>query len=89
MCVLYVNLRSKFQTFGCVTMGSAVLFILRSRLLLYSAGSGLNRVQVVCMFILSKALFISSAIVGAILLNPFATVLFNVCSVVTVERCVL
>ena len=28
-------------------MGSAVLFILRSRLLLYSAGSGVNRVQVV------------------------------------------
>ena len=28
-------------------MGSEVLFILRSRLLLYSAGSGVNRVQVV------------------------------------------
>ena len=28
-------------------MGSAVLYILRSRLLLYSAGSGVNRVQVV------------------------------------------
>ena len=28
-------------------MGSAVLFILRSRLLLYSAGSIVNRVQVV------------------------------------------
>ena len=28
-------------------MGSAVLFIFRSRLLLYSAGSGVNRVQVV------------------------------------------
>ena len=26
-------------------MGSAVLFILRSRLLFYSAGSGVNRVQ--------------------------------------------
>ena len=32
---------------GCVVMGSAILFILRSRLLLYSAGSGVNRVQVV------------------------------------------
>ena len=30
-------------------MGSAVLFILRSRLLLYSAGSGVNRVQVVLL----------------------------------------
>ena len=28
-------------------MGSAVLCILRSRLLIYSAGSGVNRVQVV------------------------------------------
>ena len=48
----------------------------------------------VCMFIVSKALLISSAteIVragGAIWLNPFATVLFSVCSVVTVECCVL
>ena len=32
-------------TFRCVAMGSAVLFILRSRLLLYSAGSGENRVH--------------------------------------------
>ena len=28
-------------------MGSAVLYILRSRWLIYSAGSGVNRVQVV------------------------------------------
>ena len=35
------------RTFGCVAMRSAVLFIFRSRLLLYSAGSGVNRVQVV------------------------------------------
>ena len=48
----------------------------------------------VCMFIVSKALHISSATVivragGAIWLNPFATVLFSVCSAVTVECCVL
>ena len=48
----------------------------------------------VCMFIVSKALLISSATVivragGAIWLNLFATVLFNVCSSVTVECCVL
>ena len=48
----------------------------------------------VCMFIVSKALFISCATVivregGAIWLNPFATVLFNVCSVVTVDCCAL
>ena len=49
MCVLYVSLWSKVRprTFGCVAMGSAVLFILRSRLPLYSAGYGLNRMQVV------------------------------------------
>ena len=48
----------------------------------------------VCMFIVSKALLKSSATLsvnagGAIWLNPFAMVLFSVCSVVTVERCVL
>ena len=35
------------RTFGCVAMGSALLCIFRSRLLVYSAGSGVNRVQVV------------------------------------------
>ena len=35
------------RTFGCVAMGSALLFIVRSRLLVYSEGSGVNRVQVV------------------------------------------
>ena len=48
----------------------------------------------VCMFIVSKALLISSASVivragGAIWLNPFAMVLFSVCSAVTTECCVL
>ena len=43
----------------------------------------------VCMFIVSKALLISSATMivragGAILLNPFTTVLFSVCSAVTI-----
>ena len=47
----------------------------------------------VYMFIMSKALLISSATVivragGAIWLNPFSTVLFSVCSSVTVECCV-
>ena len=47
------------------------------------------------MFIVSKALLISSATVivraggGGIWLNTFATVLFSVCCAVTVERCVL
>ena len=49
MCVLYVSFGPKVRprTFGCVAMGSALLFIVRSRLLVYSAGSGVNRVQVV------------------------------------------
>ena len=49
MCVLYVSFGSKVRprTSWCVAMGSEVLFILRSRLLVYSAGSGVNRVQVI------------------------------------------
>ena len=41
MCVLFVSFGSKVRpiTFGCVAMGSALLFIVRSRLLVYSAGS--------------------------------------------------
>ena len=48
MCVLYVSLGSKVRpkTFGGVAMGSVVLFILRSILLLYYVGSGVNRVQI-------------------------------------------
>ena len=43
MCVLYVRFGSTVRprTFGCVAMASALLCILRSRLLLYSAGSSL------------------------------------------------
>ena len=46
----------------------------------------------ICVFIVSKALLISSAAViiragEAIRLNPFATVLFNVCSTFTVVLC--
>ena len=46
---MYVRFRSKVRprTFGCVSMSSEVLFSLRSRFLLGSAGSGVNRVQVV------------------------------------------
>ena len=47
-----------------------------------------------CMFIVSKALFVSSDTMivragEAIRLNPLATVLFNVCSAVNVECCLL
>ena len=49
MAVLYVSFGSKVRprTVGCVAMASALLFILRSRLLLYSAWSGVNRVDFV------------------------------------------
>ena len=49
MCVLYVSFGSKVRprTFGCVAMGSTLLCIFRSRYNIYSAGSGMNRVQVV------------------------------------------
>ena len=47
MCLLYMSYGSKVKprTFGCVAMGSTVLFF-RSRLLFYSTESGVNRVQV-------------------------------------------
>ena len=49
MLLMYVSFGSKVRPrpVGCVAMGSEMLFILRSRLLVYSAGSGVNRVQVV------------------------------------------
>ena len=49
MCFLYVSYGSKVRprTFRCVAMSSAVLFILRCRLLVYSTGFRVNRVQVV------------------------------------------
>ena len=49
MCVLYVSFGSKVRpiTFVCIAMGSALLFIVRSRFLVYSVWSGVNRVQVV------------------------------------------
>ena len=49
MWVLYVSFGFKVRptTFGYVAMRRAVLFTFRPRLHLYSAGSGVNRVQVV------------------------------------------
>ena len=41
MCLLYLSFGSKVRT-----MGSALLFIVRSRLLVYYAGYDVNRVQV-------------------------------------------
>ena len=49
VCVLCVSFGSRVRprTFGCVAMGSALFCIFRSRLLVYSAGSVVNRVQIV------------------------------------------
>ena len=46
-CIWSFGSKIRPRTFGCVAMGSALLFIVRSRLLVNSAGSGVNRVQVV------------------------------------------
>ena len=46
-CSLLMLVEDARGIIGCVAMRSAVLFIFRSILLLYSAGSGVNRVQVV------------------------------------------
>ena len=77
------NASFKVTLFGCVISICCVGMFVGSSFLIS-----------VCMFIVSKALLISSATVivragGAIWLNPFATVLFSVCSAVTVECCVL
>ena len=69
MCVLYVSFGSKVRP---ITLGSAVLFMLMSRLLLYSAGYGVNRMQVV----LSGS---------SVRLFCFVQAMFNVCSASTVE----
>ena len=45
------------KTLGCNAMiGSALLFMFRPRLLLYSAGSGVNRVQVVLSGLIMRLL---------------------------------
>ena len=63
MCVLYVSFGSKVRpiTSGCVAMGSALSFILVSTLLVYSAGSGVNRVHVVLHRFSMKFLFFVQA----------------------------
>ena len=65
MCVLYVSFGSKVipRTFGCVAMGSALLCIVSSRLLVYSAGSGVNRVHVVLSGLRVRGCFVQAKIV--------------------------
>ena len=68
MCVLYLSFGSKVRprTFGCVAMGSALLFIVRSRLLVYSAGSGVNRVKVVLSGFSKRLLYCPGKCVGMV-----------------------
>ena len=62
MCVLYVSFGSKVRpiTFGCISIGRALLFIYRCRLLICSAGSGLAECRLFCLdlvcdcFVLSR-----------------------------------
>ena len=82
MCVLYVNVGSNIRhiAFGYVAMGSALLFILRSRWLLYSAGSGVNRVQVVLSGFSEKVLcFVQAKHVCSYGCMYFLTALVLVC----------
>ena len=46
-CVCCMSVMGLMQDIACIAMGSAVLLMLRSRLLIYSAVSAVNRVQVV------------------------------------------
>ena len=87
------NASFKLTLFGCVIAICCVGFAMNLMIVpgMFVCSSFLISV---CMFIVSKALLISSATVivhagVAIWLNPFATVLFSVCSAVTVECCVL
>ena len=58
MRVLYVSFWScaRPRAFGCVVMVSVVFFILSSRLLLYSAESVVNRMQVVILLCFPQGL---------------------------------
>ena len=93
------NASFKLTLFGCVIsiccVGFASLDVVCDELndfvWMFVCSSSLISVY---MFIVSKALLISSATVivrsgGAIWFNTIATVLFSVCSAVTVECCVL
>ena len=53
-----MSFRSKVRpkTLGCNARGTALLFMFRPRLLLYSAGSGVNRVQVVLSGLIMRLL---------------------------------
>ena len=58
MGVLYVSFGSRVRTkiLGCVAIGSAMLCIFNSRFVSYSAGSGVNRVQVVLCGLMCRLL---------------------------------
>ena len=57
VCAVCFGSKIRTRNFGCVAMGSAVLFILKSRLLLYFAGSAVNRVQVILSIFSARVFF--------------------------------
>ena len=71
MCVLYVSVGSKVKpiTFGCVAISSAVLLILRSRFILYSAGSGMNILQAILLLRECYSLYMQKLYVGIYILE--------------------
>ena len=66
MCVLYVSFGSKVRprTFGCIAMGSALLFIVRSRLLVYSAECKLFCLDLIrgCFVLSRQKLFVGMVV---------------------------
>ena len=87
VCEFWVNGRA--QNIWCVAMGIAVLFILRSTLVLYSAGSGVNSVQVVLsVFIVRLFSFVQAKIVCMYGYMYFLPALVLVCVDVIVMSCV-
>ena len=86
MCVLYVSFGSKVvrRTFGCVAMSSVVLFIcLMSKLLLYSAGSGVNRLQFLSGFSVNEVP-LSMSLLGFVMGTMLAN--FHVCGIMLLLR---
>ena len=71
MCLLYVSLgpRVRPSIFGLMFMGSVMLPICSSSCVLYSAGSGMNRVHVVLSGLRMRSMFVFHVgMIGCLLL---------------------
>ena len=78
VCEFWVQ--GKIQNFGCVAIGSSVLFILRSRFLLYSAGSRVNRVKLLSGFSARLLCFVQRKTLCMYFLAALVLVCLNVMS---------